>query len=70
MDLSTLLLMFGTVAAVIIAISSMLFVLLELRSLRVHINSRMDQLLDVATTAAFARGIKSAADEREQELKQ
>jgi hypothetical protein len=42
--------------AVVIATTGLILVLMELRFLRRHINSRMDQLLEVAEAAAYARG--------------
>jgi hypothetical protein len=51
-----LLIVLVAAGAVVIAATGLFAILFEMRSLRIHINSRMDQLLEIATGAAFARG--------------
>jgi hypothetical protein len=51
-----LLIVLVAAGSVVIAATGLFLTLFEIRTLRAHINSRMDQLLDIATTAAYARG--------------
>jgi hypothetical protein len=52
----------GALSALIVAISGLVLAVVKIGDLKIHINSRMDQMLEMQKSVSHAEGIKDEKD--------